>query len=279
MQLRISPLRGTGYLQPIGKHIRLGPKLYTWQYNAQKHTIKTFDGKLAWDVWNPETLQQKIVLCKPNKNVNQQFKFVHNSNADTWVAQIVHKPSVGPNVKIAMDAGKVLVIGTNKKQQWLLHFMESTPSVQSPKPQRGLRVASSGLQIFGEEFTAVIQKDGGYLEGRIVGVVGSQTFNQKAFEEKLFRVAQAYVTKQKKHQTGLQKWKIGKPFAWEHGGAHMTLEPIYFHSLGKRFHLTFGKPYHFETKTSRWVALPVKQSSTQYKCGYECHLSIGQQRK
>jgi hypothetical protein len=275
MYIQISPLRGGGYLQPVGKHIRLGANVYTWQYNSAKHTIKTLDGKLAWDVWDPKRVQQKIVLHKPNQSINQQFKFVYSSGAT--VAQIVNQQKDGRTVKMAMDKRKVLVFGSNKRQQWLPYFMKNIPWVQPPKPQ-GRQRATSNLEIYGKQFRAKIQKDGNYLEGRIVGVVGSHTFNKKAFEDELFELAQAYVQKHKQKQTELKKWEIEKPFAWMYGSAHMTLDAKYSDALGKDFNLTFGKPYHFQTTTSRWIVLPVEHTFPEYTCAYECHVSIGQER-
>ena len=113
-------------------------------------------------------------------------------------------------------------------------------------------------------YNAVVIRSGSYVELRLLD----------ADEDHFLSLALQHAHDQK------LKWKVRKPHAWtDYGSApHVTLDSTMAKLVGKMFEVkVFDKPYHFSTKTSHWIALPVELSEG-LTCAYECHMSIGQQR-
>jgi len=91
-------------------------------------------------------------------------------------------------------------------------------------------------------------------------------------EDKLVELARSYVAEKK------LGWNVRKPYVWteQHTGPHVTIDSKFRGNAGDTVLVTLESIYHFVSE-SRWVAINVRLPAP-YKCVYECHLSIGQER-
>lgn len=108
-----------------------------------------------------------------------------------------------------------------------------------------------------------VRTSGSYVE------IQFPTLNQ----DKLVLMAQRYVKEKK------LDWAVRKPYAWTDYDSmpHVTLHPSMKKYYNEEVEVTFGELSHFTEGRSRWVVVHAKLPP-KFKCEYECHLSIGQQR-
>lgn len=74
-------------------------------------------------------------------------------------------------------------------------------------------------------------------------------------------------------------WNVRRPYAWTDYDSmpHVTLSSDMSKYVGRTVDATFGKLYHFTDNGTRWIAVEANLPKP-YRCEYECHMSIGQQR-
>lgn len=118
------------------------------------------------------------------------------------------------------------------------------------------------ISILGQTYEGVINTSGTYVEIQL-------DINQNLLES----MALEYV---EKHKLG---WKIRKPRAWTDYNSmpHVTLHSSFVKNKGQKVKVKLGETYHFVAGSSRWVAISASLPSP-FKCEYECHMSIGQER-
>jgi hypothetical protein len=89
----------------------------------------------------------------------------------------------------------------------------------------------------------------------------------------LFQIAQNYILSKNLN------WKIDEPRSWNEYNSqpHISLKKGMEKFSGEIVNVTVGRPYHYETETSRWVVLECEISS-KYECDFECHMSIAQEK-
>jgi len=125
------------------------------------------------------------------------------------------------------------------------------------------KTKASPLKLEGMVVKGRIQTSGDYVEIQF----------PQLDQDQLLALAQNYVK-----EKGLN-WQIRKPHAWTDYNSmpHITLHPSMKKFKGQEATAKLGKLYHFAAGKSRWVVVGAELPSG-YRCEYECHLSIGQQR-
>ena len=118
----------------------------------------------------------------------------------------------------------------------------------------------------GSTMRAVVTVDGSFVAAKMIGIR----------QDALFRLAKIHVQK-----NGLN-WHITKPRSWTFNaknpmGPHISLRKNMRVFKGDTLEVEILNISHFEDPPSRWVVMNVKLPK-KFKCLYECHLSIGQQR-
>lgn len=108
-----------------------------------------------------------------------------------------------------------------------------------------------------------VTRSGDYVQIRLLNVD----------EDALVDIARQYV------RDNNLRWNIRKPYAWtDYGtGPHISLRPDMKRYVGDIVPVRLKYIYHFVAPPSRWVAIEV-ELPPKYRCEYECHISIGQQR-
>ena len=115
---------------------------------------------------------------------------------------------------------------------------------------------------------AIVTVDGSFVAAKIIGTS----------QDSLFRLAKNHVK-----NNGLG-WDIKKPRSWFFNknnpmGPHITLRKNMRKYVGEILQVKILNISHFEDPPSRWVVMNVELLPEKFKCLYECHISIGQQRK
>lgn len=118
------------------------------------------------------------------------------------------------------------------------------------------------VSILGQTYEGIINTSGTYVEIQL-------NIDQNLLES----MARDYV---EKHKLG---WKIRKPRAWTDYDSmpHVTLHSSFVKNKGQKVKVKLGEPYHFVAGSSRWVVISASLPPP-FKCEYECHMSIGQER-
>jgi hypothetical protein len=115
---------------------------------------------------------------------------------------------------------------------------------------------------------------GATFQGRIAAAGGHVAILLPTLnEDRLLDLARKYVAEKN------LGWHISKPYSWseKHSGPHVTIDDKFRANVGQDVPVTLEMVYSFISE-SRWVAIAVRLPA-EFKCAYECHLSIGQERQ
>ena len=236
------------------------PKLWALTKNNKVQSVLVKDmahflGSPYWD----DGLTPRTVLNARGRQHKREWAAIMRADLDFPILVLWNEGEPTPSDVIDGLHRLALAYMKNHKSIKMQVVTEQQMAAAAKKPASAVEQPSS---ILGRTYSGVV-----VVSGTHVGIRLSELD-----EKQLVELARAYVAER---HLG---WHVRAPYVWteKHAGPHVTIDARFRTKVGETVPVKLEQIYHFVSE-SRWVAITVRLPAP-YKCEYECHLSIGQER-